>query len=99
LPRPWNNGVVEYWNVGFKKDVIRFKFYRQTIFAIDSTSHFHWTLYSIFPVKVGWVERFLMLGFAFLPFGRLFREFAIWNLSETQQNRSLNPTYKFYDDI
>jgi len=24
LPRMWNNGMVEYWKVGFLKDIIHF---------------------------------------------------------------------------
>jgi hypothetical protein len=33
LPHSWNNGIVERWNIGFLKDIIHFKLYRQDEFC------------------------------------------------------------------
>lgn len=40
------------------------------------------------------------VGFlSFCDFWKLISEFVIGDISETQKNRSLNPTYKFYGII
>jgi hypothetical protein len=51
LPRKWNNGMVERWNIGFQKDINHFNF----IFnpagggTIYPTLHYPSTHYSTIP--------------------------------------------------
>lgn len=38
LPQSWNNGIVECWNAGFKKDNVHFNFIVKTNFATNPIS-------------------------------------------------------------
>jgi hypothetical protein len=52
LPRKWNNGMAERWNIGFQKDISYFIFIVNPVDdgAINPTLHYPRTHYSTFPV-------------------------------------------------
>ncbi|RZB36595.1 MAG: hypothetical protein SRB2_02091 [Desulfobacteraceae bacterium Eth-SRB2] len=49
LPRIWNNGIVEFWKVGFKRILASFNFIVNTNFTINPILHYPITHYSIIP--------------------------------------------------
>jgi len=58
MPYPWNDGIVEYWNVGFYKDIIIFS----KLLVMLTSNHYPRTHYSILPAfqYSNWVK--LSLG-------------------------------------
>jgi hypothetical protein len=52
LPRKWNNGMMEHWNIGFKKDNSDFNFIVNPAGggAINPTLHYPRTYYSTIPL-------------------------------------------------
>jgi len=51
LPRKWNNGIVERWNIGFQNDISHFNFIVNSVGrgAINPALHYPITHYSLFP--------------------------------------------------